>query len=295
MALIPMLKRDTRLTLADAAAALGAEPAELAQDLVVLSMCGVPPYTPDALFSVWIEGDEVVSWSDPPALSGPVRLSSEETRALTAALAAAGQEPTGDLAERLAGAAGSPEGLQDALRVRIVSRGSSVLGALAAALESSSVVCIRYLTGSSGRLSERCVHPYDLTERAGIWYLTAFCEEAREERVFRVDRIEWARDAGRAFEPPAHAGGYAPQALADAAPATCVIEFEPGEQVEERDWPGAEIERLDDGRTRARVPVADERWLARRVCARLGAARVVEPASMQESVARTANTLLEDV
>jgi predicted DNA-binding transcriptional regulator YafY len=295
LALLPLLRSGARIPLSEAARATGAHVDELASDLVTLSMCGTPPYTPDVLCAVFIEGGDVVSWADPPALDGPVRLSQAEAGALVAALEGAGLEPDDGLVARLLAAAGPTGDVRDSLQTRIVSRATNVLGTIARALDSGTTLGLRYLTGATGELSERTVHPWRLDARDGAWYLTAWCEKASDRRVFRVDRIAHAMPGASpiAREPsddPASAA-YSPDLFDTEELPNAVVEFGPDETLEERDWPGSTIERRDDGTTRVEIPVANPAWLARRVAAYLGTARLVEPAWMQEVVARTANTL----
>lgn len=294
LSLLPLLAAGETRPLADLAVAVDATPEALAEDIVTLSMCGVPPYTPDALVSVFLDGGEVVSWAELPALSGPIRLSSEEATALTIALETAGISREAPLARALLEAAGPVEVTAETLRARIASGDSSILGAVARALEEQVSVRIRYLSSGSDAATERTVQPWSLTEHGGVWYLTAFCETVGAERTFRVDRIAEATLTEAAFVPPSDVRPYDEEVFARSVPDCAIVVFEAGEEVDSRDWPGAESELLPDGSVRLSIPVADRRWLARRVASRLGRARLVEPQDMQESVAAMANTLLED-
>ena len=65
-------------------------PAELADDLDTLSMCGVAPYTPWELVPVSSRATGSRSSARCPPMRGPVRLSLAEAEALSAALSAAG-------------------------------------------------------------------------------------------------------------------------------------------------------------------------------------------------------------
>ncbi len=71
--------------------------------------------------------------------------------------------------------------------------------------------------------------------------------------------------------------------------------FEPGAEPEPRDWPGSCLESQEDGSTVAEIPYASDLWLARKVVSYLGRAHVLSPPSLQETVARMANALLERV
>ena len=86
------------------AAEIGSSPAELAEDLTTLSMCGIAPYSPWELVPVAIEGDRVEVFGAVPAMRGPVRLSLSEAEALSAALSAAGFSADDPLNAKLAAA-----------------------------------------------------------------------------------------------------------------------------------------------------------------------------------------------
>ena len=292
LAVLPRLAAGARLDLGEVAASLGASAAELAADLVTLSMCGVPPYTPDVLVAVFLEGDEVVSWADPPALDGPVRLSADEAQTLVTALEAAGRGPDHPLTVKLLDAAG-PAGDAEDLRARVLAPGGEPLGVAAAALDRCETVRIRYLTGATGEMSSRVVHPYSLDDHAGVWYLTAYCETARDVRVFRMDRVAGAEATGAGFVPPENAPVFDPDPFERDGLPEAVIRFEPGEAVDPHDWPSSTIQEADDGATLVTVPYARPGWVARRVVARLGAARVLSPPELQETASAMANTLLE--
>ncbi len=78
LALLSYLKQGETLLLADLAAAVGASEAETAADLAALSFCGVPPFTPDEMIDLAIDGDTVTVYGAPPALDRPVRFSPRE-------------------------------------------------------------------------------------------------------------------------------------------------------------------------------------------------------------------------
>jgi len=65
---------------------------------------------------------------------------------------------------------------------------------------------IKYRSVNSGRTSRRKVDPYGMFLRSGLWYLYAFCHLRREERTFRLDRLELAgkqgTESGPDFELP---------------------------------------------------------------------------------------------
>lgn len=294
LALLPYLSRGSRVSLTEVAEAGGWSLEELADDLVALSMCGIPPYTPDALVSVWVEGDDIVAWSDPPALEGRVRLSRSEAQALLAALETAGFLPEDPLTQTLMSAAGPHEDLDEAVAARALSApGEHLFGIVADAVQARRELRIRYFTASRGTTSERVVLPYTLANRGGSWYVVGHCRSADDLRVFRLDRVDRVWPTGRHFEPPdpLPETRLTPAERDDLPEAA--IRFEPGEEVDPHDWPGSTIETAEGGVTILHAPFASGAWLARRVVARLGRATVLSPSDMKESVAAMANTLLK--
>ncbi|HKA23388.1 MAG TPA: hypothetical protein VKF80_00270 [Candidatus Eisenbacteria bacterium] len=57
--LVRLLEKHGEMSLADVASELGVSEDELAEDVRLLSTCGVPPYSPADLFEIEIEGGRV--------------------------------------------------------------------------------------------------------------------------------------------------------------------------------------------------------------------------------------------
>lgn len=297
LALLPHLRQGETTLLADLAAAVGCTPVEVAVDLATLTMCGVPPFTPFDMIELHIDGDSVTVDLDPPAIARPLRLTIAEARALGAALDAAGFAPGSALRRKLLEAAAdtvSTDELERTVRAGTAPGGIADLYAtVAAAAEEHEKVRVTYLTGSTGRISERVVHPWALVNRLGTWYLVAWCEDAREERVFRLDRIREARRTGDRFAPPT-AVPYSVTPEPDRQP-IAEIRFPPGAYLpDERSWPGVVLEMSQDGSTVARMPYQTVSWIARRVVARLGEAEALAPAEVRDAVRTLAGAALTE-
>ena len=58
LALLPYLRRGETLEVGPLATALGTTPAQLVEDIYLLVMVGVPPYTPDLMIDIWLSEDE---------------------------------------------------------------------------------------------------------------------------------------------------------------------------------------------------------------------------------------------
>lgn len=80
---------------------------------------------------------------------------------------------------------------------------SEVLLPVADAVHHHRPVSIRY-TDTSGRPSERTLHPYGLVAHCGKWYVTgADVSTGGQDRTFRLDRVTDVRTLPGSFEPPA--------------------------------------------------------------------------------------------
>lgn len=294
LALLPLLHRGARLSLDALAAAVGTAPSRLAEDLTLLSCCGLPPYSPDALVDVTVDGDVVTVWSDPPSLSRPVRLTTEEATALAGALASCGHDPDSPLSRRLLEAAARPA---DAAEVETLMRdvlrapSSDVYGVTASALRSGSTLEIEYARTGEEAPSARVVEPYSLANQGGVWYLVAFCHTAGDVRTFRLDRIRTARSGEETFPPPP----TAPRAFPDPGTAPRALLRFTGDEPDAREWPGLRVEGRDGEGLTASVPLWGCSWLARKVLASFGEVVVLEPETLEERVLSLGNVLFEDL
>jgi proteasome accessory factor C len=295
LALLPHLRRDETLSLATLARAVGTTPAEVAADLGTLSMCGLPPFSPYELIDVYVEGDAVEVFSDPPSLTRPVRLTAEESAALVAALEACGRGRDDALtAKVLAASAEDTDGLARAVRAAVAGNDTAVVhSTVASAVAAHDALCIRYQASGRDTPEERVIEPWVLGNDRGVWYVSAWCRTAGAERTFRLDRISSAESLGDTFTPPAEARPpVATFARMEDLP-RAKVRFAQGSQgLEERDWPGAIFAEEPGGSVLAEIPYSDAEWVARRVVARLGEAEVLAPAAVREAVTRLAERLL---
>jgi proteasome accessory factor C len=296
LALIPLLRRGSQVRISDLAATLGTTADEVAGLLEDLVLCGVPPFTPDALIDLDIQADSVTVLSDPPALHRPLRLTHAELRALIAAIATAGVGVDDPLARKLAeaaAAAGSLDRLAQTLRTSPVAGAAQTYAVLADAIESSCKVRIAYLSAHDTAPRQRVVRPLELVNRNGVWYLMAYCESAGAERTFRLDRVRDAEALAERFARPAASARSVVPDL-DVQP-VAVLRVAPGYSIENRDWPGATAEPQPDGSLVVRLPFASAHWIAREVCSGLGAIEVLEPEHLRSEVRAMAERLLDDL
>lgn len=298
VALLPHLHGGDRIPLAELAAAVGCSAEEVAADLTTLTMCGIPPFTPFDMVDLDIDGDAVTVYMDPPGLDQPLRLTVAEARALAAALEVAGYSADSVLRGKLdavSSAAVSREELERTVRTGTAPGGAAeVYAALASAAESHEKVRITYYTGSTGRMSERVVHPWAIVQRLGVWYLIALCEVAGQERVFRMDRIRVIELAGERFAPPSDVSTSVTPSR-DTNPVAEVLFAEGSRLPDARQWPGMSAEPQPGGGTLVRMPYQTTSWIARRVVSYLGTARVLGPAEVRTAVRELAEETLRQI
>lgn len=266
LAMVPWIAANDGPTVDDVCARFGLTPAQLAADLEVMWLVGLPPYTPDALIDVVQEGDRVwIHYAD--VFATPQRLTPDQAVALLTAgasvLALPGADPEGALATGVAKLA-AVLGV-DAAQVLDVDLGGAqveVLEVLRQAVREHRRVHLDYYSFGRDQRSERDVDPYVVHAQDGALYVLGHCHQAGGERRFRVDRIAAAELLDATFAPrrePAVAGVFVPDeddprvVLRLAPAARWVAEAHPVEdQVEE-----------DGGHLRVTLAIAAEPWFER--------------------------------
>lgn len=296
MALLPLLTPGAELPLGRLADVVGGTPAEVAADIATLSLCGLPPYSPDELVEAFVEGDVVCVYTAPPALERPLALAPAEAAALAAALEACGRGPDDPLRAKLLAAASAPADaaeIASAVRAAVSPGGvAAIHAAVAAATSSHEALRIEYFSAGRGEVGARVIEPWAMGVDRGVWYVAAWCRSAWGERVFRLDRIRSAEGTGETFTPPADARPPVPAFPAQEASARATVIFDAFSDVSSREWPGATFAPGEVGQVIAQVPFVSGAWVARRVAARLGSAEVVAPRKLRAEVAGLARRML---
>ena len=166
-------------------------------------MIGVPPYSPGDYLDVDEDDEGGVTIRLADYFRRPLRLTPAEGLALLAAgralLAVPGSDPHGPLATALAK-------LEDALELPglVVDVGEpDHLGAIRDATARHERIEIDYWSAGRDELTTRRIDPEVVFFATGEWYVGAYCHRARDERMFRVDRIRAVRPTGETFEPGA--------------------------------------------------------------------------------------------
>jgi proteasome accessory factor C len=282
LALVPWIVAHPGAPKAEIAQRFGISVAQLDEDLALVLMIGVPPYSPGDYLDVDedVAGGVTIRLAD--YFRRPLRLTPAEGLALLAAgralLAVPGSDPQGPLATALAK-------LERALELPglVVDVGEpDQLGVVREATARHERLEVDYWSAGRDDLTTRRIDPEVVFFATGEWYVGAYCHHARDERMFRVDRIRAVRPTGETFEPGAT--GFEtgdvfrprpsdPRVTLHLAPeAAWVAEAYPAEAVTER----------ADGSLEVVLAVSEPSWLEQ-LLLRLGPeARVVAPTALRD-------------
>ena len=199
LAMVPWIVAHDGPTVDETCERFGCTPPELMRDIELLYMCGLYPYTPDVLIEAPVaDGRVYIEYAE--YFSRPLRLTPGEGLGLVAAastlLAAPGTDVNGPLARglaKLAAALGGDESAFDGtIDVDLGSTDPDLLSMLRDATERRRQVRIRYYSFGRDDVDERVIEPVSVFRSVGEWYVHAWCHRARDERTFRVDRVEGA-------------------------------------------------------------------------------------------------------
>jgi len=245
-------------------------PRQLAADLNLVFVCGLPGYGPGDLMVAYIDDDEVVvEMAD--YFSSAVRLSAPEALTLLAAgmaVMSSGQAP-----EALKSGVSKLQRLllpesEEALVVDLAE--PELVGTLRGAAADGQVVRIVHRALASDTTTERDIEPWTVFSTMGNWYVSAHCRLAADERVFRVDRIQDAELTEDTFDPPAEP----PPPVVSYSPGvddvTATLRLGPAAQWITDYYPVDKLS-TEDGSTVVRFSASDPRVVAR-LLLRLGSA-----------------------
>jgi proteasome accessory factor C len=257
---------------------------DLTADLNLLFLCGVYPFTPDVLIDVTIAGGRVwITMAD--YFRRPLRLTSREALALVAVGRFYLRMPGGDANTRLASAlaklaAALGLGGDEAVEIDLDATPAGLLASLRDAVASRSKVDLTYYSFGRDATTRRVVHPWKVLNVAGHWYLSAWCETAQAERMFRLDRILEAAATAETFGVPAPSpprqvtpGVVYNPTVTDAS---WVVELGPDARWVAELYPNEEVEDLGEGRLRVRLRAAEKAWMERLLLRAGGSAAVIE-------------------
>lgn len=267
LAMVPWIAAHDGPTLDEVCQRFDISREQLADDLAVMWLVGLPPYTPDALIDVVQEGDRVwIHFAD--VFAQPQRLTPDQAVALLSAgasvLALPGADPDGALGRgvaKLAAVLGVDR--DQVLEVDLGGSDPQILETLRRAVQEHRRVHLDYWSYGRDTRTERDVDPYLVHAEDGALYLLAHCHRAGGERRFRVDRINRAELLEETFEPPAERVTPAQVFQADAEDPRVTLRLAPEARWVTEAYPIEGRRELDDGRVEVTLAIAAEPWLAR--------------------------------
>ncbi len=277
LAIVPWVASHDGPHLDDVCSRFGCSEEELVDDLQLLFLCGLHPYTPDALIDVDIaEGRVWIRYAD--YFSRPLRLTPGEALALLAAgrtVLGLTSESDGPLASGLAKLA-SAVGLagDTAVDVALAPAPPDVMRHLHEAAAGHRQVEIEYYAFGRDAWTRRVVDPYAVFSAGGQWYLSAYCHLVEDERLFRVDRVREATVLDSTFEPrkePPELSVYRPRP----EDPEVTLELAPAAHWVVEQYPVVGVTPAAGDRLVVTLKVSEQAWLER-LLLRLGrSARVV--------------------
>jgi proteasome accessory factor C len=294
MVMLPWLVERKRVKLSDMAEQFKLTEAELVDDIMMASVCGVPPYSPDALIDVFVDEDEVVA-DVPLMFSRPLQLNSAEVFALTvmgkAALRLPGANKNGPLStalKKLRPLLPSGDGV-----VEVDLKPVAFLEELRNAVAPGAHLLITYFTPATAARSERTIIPRSVFERGGHWYVSADDDKSGELREFRVDRIESLNATGNFSEPDATTQRSTDGSTwFDNADLHVTLRVEPSARWVVESYPYMSRQVNEDGSTLVTMAVGSEHWLSRLLLRAGDGVQVQEPLELQDLAKRTAAQML---
>lgn len=217
LAMLPwVLAHPEEATVDEVCTRFGYEPRELAKDLDLIMVCGLPGYLPHDLMYASVVGDDVVVESA-DYFAGARRLTPAEgltllSAALATDAAGAGSPALRSAADKLARVLLPGEGV---VAVEVADD-PGLVPLLREAVADGRRLRITYWGVARDEVTEREVDPWQVFTDLGRWYLDALDHRSGEYRRFRVDRIveatETGEAAGRPDELPDPEVAYAPGA-----------------------------------------------------------------------------------
>jgi proteasome accessory factor C len=280
LAVVPWVAAHDGPQVAEVCRRFDVEEAELLDDLRLLFLCGVHPFTPDVLIDVDVADGRVwIRMAD--YFRRPLRLNPQEGLALVSAgsalLAMPGADPDGPLATALAKLEDVLGiGADDSLDIELAPVTPAVLGTVRQAADGHRKVELDYYSFGRDGHSVRVVQPWRVFNASGQWYLSGWCERAGGERLFRVDRISRAEVLAATFDPPPAPPG--PTALYHPHPGdpVVVLDLDPPAHWVAETYPHETAELVTPTVIRVALRSSQRAWLERLLLRAGPHARMVE-------------------
>ena len=298
---VPYLVQHPGTELAEVARLFDVAEEELAADLNLLFVSGLPPYGPGDLIDVDIQDGRVwITMAD--YFGRPLRLTRSEALALylrgaqLAAMPDVPEAPALDSAlAKLAQGLG-PASLGD-LPQRVHAAGgirtTETLAAVRAAVAERERVRIEYYATSSAQTTVREIDPEEVFSAIGNWYVVAWDHRSEDERLFRADRIRKVEQTGERFEPRGLVGAGRPLYTRTQHEAEVRLLLSPDARWVAEYYEVQEETEHANGDLEVAMPAGRLEWAERLVLRLSGGARVLAPPELHERVRSLASRTRE--
>ncbi|MEX2275453.1 MAG: WYL domain-containing protein [Actinomycetota bacterium] len=292
LVIVPYLVEHPGTHIDVAARLFGVDRDALVDDLKVVFLSGLPPYSPGDLIDVELDEDGTVSIRMADHFSRPLRLTRHEALSLylqgTALVGTPGVPEATALTSALAklreGIGDDTLGAAERVEAAEAGRPAELLDTIREAAAARERVEIVYVALSTGEESTRTVDPEEVFSSLGNWYVAAWDHSRDEERLFRADRMRSVRSTGETFEPRGLEGAgrplYSPGErdvqvrLVLKPEARWIAEYHPVDEAAER----------ADGQLEVALRAKELDWAARLVLRVAPYAEVLAPQTLQERV-----------
>jgi predicted DNA-binding transcriptional regulator YafY len=280
---------------------LGLSRSEIEADLSLINLVNFGGGTYAVMAEVESGGVRVTPEVMADTFSRPARLSPLMARALLLALdllgnafTVPGLESLAPVRQKIGALVGATPGETAVVLDDVLPPDPAVIEALKRGIRDQLVIELEYLTKGRLEVTRRQVEPYLLFRGQESWYVEAYCLFAGGQRTFKLERVRSARltDMSYARRPEVDlTSGRSGQAFIPGDIATwATVRFEPRWRRHLEDQ-GVEFSALVGGRLEARVPYADEAWMAYEVLRFLGEAVLERPQSARDRIRDLATAL----
>ncbi|MGO8874380.1 MAG: helix-turn-helix transcriptional regulator [Acidimicrobiales bacterium] len=297
LAILVHLARVGEADLAEVAERFSIGEDELVHELELAACCGVPPYSPDELIELFVDGDRVVA-QRLREFERPQRLTPDEGFVLAAAARALLSVPGADEEGLLRSALGKLEAALGSAPLAVELDQPDHLQEVQEAVQRRERIEIEYFSSSASAPSPRQVDPYQVVLREGRWYLDGWCHSAGGLRRFQVDRVRSVRCLGEGFEEPVDLSEelQRPGAFLGGADAVAArVAFPVGSELAVEQVAAGPIEAMTDGtgRLTATILVGDADGWFGRLLLRLGpGTEVLSPSHLKDAGVKVARRAL---
>lgn len=307
--MVPLILREEGASMEELTNALEVSREEVLADLDVLFLCGLPDYGPGDLIDRRIEGDRVyLSMAD--YFERPLTLTTEEATALLVAgeaLMDAGffepGGPAGSALEKVKGLVpekgrGTIQEVSRYIEVEIGSNPGRWWQVIEKGMEAGKDLRLEYYSFSRGEVTDRNVQPLSLVTSYGHWYLLAWCRQARERRLFRLDRVMSVETVDPPVDGTGDDGLDMPELVGELKPGRNAhyvkVRFSgrEGRRLLE-EWPTASATENDDGTLTITLRTRNLSWLSRYLVRFGDRLDIQSPGKLKEMVKENASRLLE--